>query len=52
MKRTYQMPETMSAEMSECILLQGSPNVTVNRGATVAAESVGVKEESWDDWEE
>ena len=51
MKRTYQMPEMMMAEMSECIL-QASPNVTVNSGATVNAESVGVKEEAWEDWDE
>ena len=45
------MPVMMMAEMSECIL-QASPNVTVNRGATVNAESVGVKEEALEDWDE
>ena len=56
MKRTYQMPEMMSAEMAECIL-QGSPNpngkVTINKTTTgIAAGSVETKEEVWDDWEE
>ena len=56
MKRIYQRPEMMMAEMAECIL-QGSPNpngkVTVNKTAPrIAAGSVETKAEVWDDWEE
>ena len=57
MKKIYQAPEMMAAEMGECILQSTSPNpngkVTVNRNANaIDAGSVGVKSENWDDWEE
>lgn len=58
MKKIYQAPEMMAAEMAGCVL-QGTslnPNgkVTINRNAAAAidAGSVGVKSEIWDDWDE
>ena len=54
MKKIYQMPEMMAAEMAECILQAGNPSVKINSNSTksVAAESVGVKESAWDDFDE
>ena len=53
MKKIYKMPEMMAAEMSECIL-KTSPDIKINSnsGNSVAAESVGVKESAWDDFDE
>ena len=52
MKKIYQMPEMMAAEMAECILQAGNPSVKINSTKFVGAESVGVKESAWDDFDE
>ena len=53
MKKIYQTPEMMAAEMAECILQPASPQVSVNRTASpVDAGSVQTKGEVWDDFDE
>ncbi|MBO4642157.1 MAG: hypothetical protein J5661_04800 [Bacteroidaceae bacterium] len=53
MKKIYQAPEMMAAEMIALSMVATTPGVTVNRNAeAIDAGSVGVKNEIWDDWNE
>ena len=53
MKKIYQMPEMMAAEMMSQNMMATSPGVKVNRTASpVDAGSVQTKGEVWDDFDE
>ena len=49
MKKIYQIPEMMAAEMSECILQMSDPQIG---SRTTSAKNIEVKESAWDDFDE
>ncbi len=52
MKKIYQTPEMMAAEMAESILQAGNPSLKVNSTKSVNPTELDVKESAWDDFDE
>ena len=49
MKKIYQIPEMMAAEMAECILQISDPKIG---SRTTSAKNIEIKESAWDDFDE